>query len=185
VTGRNSFKTARYRENGGTLITVTSDKTDSTEGTNNNARFKVERSEALPFATRVFFNIGGNAHQPSTLVSVTDPIDYNLTGMSIPFNVFALPFVDIPANQKSTTVTLAPINDTIHEGTETASFTVVPNAAYDIGTPGAVTLTIADKDHVILIGTLPRPPVLTTGLTRSRPAQAPRLFSDIRVNELN
>ena len=188
VTGGSLFKTARYRENGGTLITVSSDDPESTEGTQNNATFKVSRSEASPVATRVFFKIGGNAHRPATFVTTTDPIDYSLTGMSVPFGL-GLPFVDIPANALSRTVTLVPIDDAIHEGTETANFTVLPNAAYDVGTPGSATLTIADKDHVIFIATPPRPLAVATGLTRGRltlshSAQPHRLFSHIRIDEL-
>jgi uncharacterized delta-60 repeat protein len=177
VTGGDRFKTARYRENGGTVITVSSTDPESTEGTGNNAVFTVSRSEALPTATRVFLSIGGNAHRPNTFGTLNNPVDYTLKGMSVPFGL-GLPFVDIPANKTSATVTLRPINDTIHEGTETASFTVLPNSAYDIGTPGSVTLTIADKDQVIFIARPTAKPVPTvTRLARS-------LFSDERIDDL-
>jgi uncharacterized delta-60 repeat protein len=183
VTGGTSFNTARYLENGGPLITVTSTDAESTEGTGNNATFTVSRSQSLTTPTRVFFTIGGNAHRPNTLFSLNDPIDYRLTGMSVPFA--GTPFVDIPANQTSVTVTLRPNNDTVQEGTEHAVFSVLSNPGYDIGTPGAVTISIADKDHVIFSGKLPGGPGITRASSMASLATQMRdLFSDKQIVEV-
>ena len=55
-------------------------------------------------------------------------------------------YVDIPANETFAAVTITPIDDTPVEGNETAVFTVRPDPAYDVGDPGAVTMSIVDDD---------------------------------------
>jgi len=44
------------------------------------------------------------------------------------------------------TLTIIPIDDTSVEGTENAILTVVAAPAYQVGTPGTATITIADND---------------------------------------
>src|SRR5207248_2604425 len=73
--------------------------------------------------------------------------DYDVSGMFIPkYLQIGTPYVDILAGQSYTEVTLTPRDDTTAEGTETAIFTVLPNANYEVGTPSASNIVIADND---------------------------------------
>jgi hypothetical protein len=82
----------------------------------------------------------------------TNPNDYRLTNMTIPLQGPVIgggsstPFVDIPANQTFVGVTLTPIDDTRGEGTETATFNIIPNASYDLGSNKGTTISIFDND---------------------------------------
>ncbi|MGH7177793.1 MAG: hypothetical protein ACREJC_10465, partial [Tepidisphaeraceae bacterium] len=58
------------------------------------------------------------------------------------------PFVDIPANETFVIVTLIPSNNTTVEGPETATFSILNNANYELGTPASGTINIADDDQV-------------------------------------
>jgi hypothetical protein len=117
-------------------------------------------------ATRVFFTIGGNATVGRLfLPSQGNPNDYTVTNMTIPFQGpiiggggSSTPFVDIPANQTFVGVTLTPIDDTRAEGTETATFNIIPNASYDLGSNKGTAISIFDND--------------TTGVTLNAAADA-------------
>jgi PKD repeat protein len=54
--------------------------------------------------------------------------------------------VTIAAGASAATVTVSPIDDTQVEGDETVVITLSADAAYDVGTPGSATVTIADND---------------------------------------
>ncbi len=147
VAGGTHFKTARYLDVGANVVHATAfgDPSGSEQGIDQ-ASFFVFREERLPFATRVYFSIGGTAKFSPTFGS-----DYQLSGMTVPtFGTLNAPYVDIPANQTFTLVTLAPIDDTLVEGTETATFTIRPSifstASYEIGAPSSAELTIFDND---------------------------------------
>lgn len=105
--------------------------------------FQVNCSEVRTVATRVFLSIGGSAS------STGSARDYTLSGATLPLSGLSAPYVDIPAGQKSVKVTLKPIDDAFVEGAETATFSIKPNAAYQLNalstTP--ITISIADNDR--------------------------------------
>jgi len=78
----------------------------------------------------VNFSLGGTAAASATPIDFTSSIATSISFAS---------------NQTSLTVTITPVDDTLVEGPETLSLTLVPNAAYSIGTASA-TITIADND---------------------------------------
>jgi hypothetical protein len=59
------------------------------------------------------------------------------------------PYVDIPANQTFVNVVLHPVDDALLEPTEIARFTIVANAAYDLGNP-SLDFVIADNDSAMI-----------------------------------
>ena len=124
-----------------TLNSVASETGPTTRG------FFVYRLERLPVATRVYFDVGGTATSPSLIFPRNR--DYTSEGMVFPFALPGesdTPFVDIPADATFATVLITPVDDTRVEGNETAVFTIRPDAAYDVGDPRTVTLTIVDND---------------------------------------
>jgi uncharacterized delta-60 repeat protein len=113
--------------------------------------FLVTRDQTLPFDTKVNFTIGGTASAPTFFALKDKTADYTLTNMSIPQvamvgHPLAPPFVDIPAGQSVVIVTLTPIDDTLKEGTETATFSINSDPSYSIGTPNHVSFNILDND---------------------------------------
>ena len=95
----------------------------------------MSRREAVAFPLAVNFGVGGSAVRGG---------DYVLRegGTTITGNV-----VTIPANQTSVMITLAPVDDTVIEGTETASIALVADATYTIDpVNGAASVSIADND---------------------------------------
>ncbi len=156
-TGGNFAPTARYLEAGANLISVTPFDSVASEGKVDPALFVVRRTEILPMPTRVFFSIGGTAvGGPLALPSTRD---YTLDKMFVDIPVFGgagdlRPFVEIPAGEQFAFVTLTTVNDTRAEGTETATFTIAPDASYDVGTPASLSITIKDDDQLTFkIGT--------------------------------
>lgn len=129
---------ARYLDVGPTVAISSIDPNASEAGTNT-ASFRVTRTEALPFSTRVYYGVGGTASGPGTVSSLLQ--DY--TGIP---STAALRYVDIPANATSATVTITPKDDTRVEATETVILTVLPDNAYTLSASKAVTLNIADND---------------------------------------
>ncbi len=53
----------------------------------------------------------------------------------------------IPAGQRSVVVALTPIDDALDEGAETAILTMVAGTGYEVSTPAAATVTLADNDQ--------------------------------------
>jgi uncharacterized delta-60 repeat protein len=147
LAGGGFFSTARYFDAGANVVSVGSLDPNASEQGGNPASLIVGRSERLPVPTRVYFSIGGTARRPG--LSALGSPDYTVAGMTIPNALIGTPYVDIPAGQTYTVVTLTPIDDAAKEGTETATFTIAPNAAYSVGTPGSATISIADNDQLI------------------------------------
>ena len=109
------------------------------------ASLLVARTERLPFAERVYFNVSGTALRPNNFRH--RPPDYNAAGMTFGAEFSTEPtFVDIPANETFTTVTITPTNDTASEGDETAVFSIAPYAFYDVGTNPSATVVIVDDE---------------------------------------
>jgi uncharacterized delta-60 repeat protein len=130
--GGSQFHTARYLQAGARQVSLFAVDDKAAEGfLGNTATFWVLRSERLPYPTRVFFTVGGNA---------TRDVDY--TGM---VQTAGCPWVDIPANQTYAAVTITPVNDGILERTETATFTLNLGRDYEISSPSSVSISIADN----------------------------------------
>jgi uncharacterized delta-60 repeat protein len=144
------FHTARYLQNGANIVTIGTFNVNASEQGTKQVGLIVGRTERLPIATRVYFSIGGTATAPSIRKGGT-PADYTLEGMTLPLSklIRTKPFVDIPANQSFVNVVLHPIDDAALEPTETAKFTVLPDAAYDLGNP-SIQFVIADNDSLMV-----------------------------------
>ncbi|MGH7176454.1 MAG: hypothetical protein ACREJC_03650, partial [Tepidisphaeraceae bacterium] len=147
VVGGTSFKTARYLDAGANVVSVGALRTLTTEGAGDFGSLLVTRTERLPTTTRIFFNIGGTASGPG--FGVPRP-DYGLDGMTIPspFGSERRPSVDIPPNQTFVIVKLTPRDNSTVEGPETATFSILPDASYEIGTNPDTEIDIADNDVV-------------------------------------
>jgi uncharacterized delta-60 repeat protein len=144
LAGGADFAAARLLLNGAKGVTATTGDPLAVEGTTNTATFFVGRTENLPVPTRVFFGIGGTASYSSTR---TGARDYTMSGMVLPtIAIGGVAYVDIPANQTFVLLTFTTVNDSLREGNETASFTIVASSNYEIGSPGSGTITIQDDD---------------------------------------
>lgn len=118
--------------------------------TPNPASLLVSRDMVLPFATRVYFTIGGTATPPTLITVRTQTNDYTLAGMSGMLSTVSSKtiggYVDIPANEAFATITLTPFDDTAIEPTETAMFSINPSSLYDKGAHLSSTISILDND---------------------------------------
>src|SRR5689334_4713280 len=90
----------------------------------------VANNPCLTCSLTVYYSIGGTA---------TNGVDYTtLTGR-----------VTIPAGAASATITVSPIDDNLHEGTESVDLKLIQcptGNCYLIGTPNTATVKIADND---------------------------------------
>jgi len=104
----------------------------STTGAPDPGTFTVYRlnSPSLANPITVYYSLSGTA---------TNGMDYlTLSG-----------WVTIPAGAPSATIVVKPIDDSLHEGTETVIATLIPcpsGGCYLIGTPSSATVFIADND---------------------------------------
>jgi uncharacterized delta-60 repeat protein len=115
------------------------------EGSPNSATFIVARTHHIGTAERVYLDISGTATPPGAFPH--RPADY--TGTNIHFGeqlTLDRTYVDIPANDTFTQVTITAVDDTIVEGDESVVFSVAPDSSYDIGNPTSVLLLIHDND---------------------------------------
>ncbi len=100
-------------------------------------------SEAGPQSGQITFTrTGSTASSLSISCTVsgtaTNGVDYSGLGSTF----------TIPAGSASAVATVTPYDDLLIEGSETATVTLVADAAYTIGTPKTATVTIADDDTV-------------------------------------
>lgn len=100
-------------------------------------------------ALTVLFGVGGTA---------VDGVDYTaspaLSGS-----------VQIPIGQASAAIVFTPIDDSEVEGSQTIALTLVPNAAYNVVTPNAQTITLLDDDNPVAQDEHPR--TLLTSASRA------------------
>lgn len=131
---------ARYLETGANVVALGALDGVATEGTTDTAKLIVGRTERLGTPTRVFINVTGSASGPiGKLIR-----DYSIPGLVFP--VSGSPFVDIPAGETFVVLPLTAKDDTAIEGRETVSFSIIPNATYEIGTPSKGEIDIKDND---------------------------------------
>jgi uncharacterized delta-60 repeat protein len=147
----NLSKIARYLDTGANVVSIGALDGLAGEGTTNTGLLAVGRLERLPFPTRVYISIGGTAVGRTPALAGT--LDYTLDKVVQPLPSFGSPnprpYVDIPANETFVFVTLATLNDSRIEGNESAVFSIIPDASYEIGTPSTGTVTITDDDRLI------------------------------------
>ena len=97
----------------------------------NNGSFTVSRTGATSNSLRVYYSTSGSTASAGT--------DYA-----------ALPgYVDIPAGQSSSVISVAVIDDIAMENSETVQLTISSNEAYTIGSPSSAAVTIADNDQPV------------------------------------
>jgi uncharacterized delta-60 repeat protein len=145
LAGGANYATARVLLNGAREVNAFALDATAAEGSTNTGSLFVARTERLPYATRVLFNVGGTAVFSSTRGGVRD---YFMSGLSLPTLIGGTGVVTIPANQTSVTVTLTTVNDSLREGTESASFGIVASSAYEVSSPSAGTISIKDDDTI-------------------------------------
>src|SRR6185369_11758951 len=113
------------------LPTVSVALTDaiSSEAGADTGTFTISRTGTTGAALTVNFALSGTA---------TNGSDYSSISSS----------VTIPAGASSASVVVTPIDDALVEGSETVTLTLSSNAAYTLGSPASVTLTVADNDSL-------------------------------------
>jgi hypothetical protein len=74
---------------------------------------------------------GSTAGPISVFVQLTGTAQYNADFTYANLNGYSVPtwYVNIPAGQNSTTVTLTPVKDNLNEGVETLVFTLLPSTS--------------------------------------------------------
>jgi len=97
--------------------------------------FTVTRSGARAGALTVFYTISGTA---------SNGTDYTAISGS----------VVIPDGQTSATITIAPVDDSLIEGSETVTLTLAAGAGYAIGAQSSDTVTIADNDSDVPLSSI-------------------------------
>ena len=112
-------------------VTLTATDADAAEAGRDPAVFTVTRTGPTTGALTVFYTIAGEA---------ANGTDYQAIATS----------VTIPAGMATATITIAPIDDSLIEGTESAVLVLDPNAAYVVGTPGIASVRIADNDLAVV-----------------------------------
>ena len=100
------------------VVSVTGSGTANENGPRS-AKFVIARAGAATNPLRVFFHLGGVA---------LNAVDYQ----GVPSSAV------IPAGAKSATVTIIPILDSLGEGTEDVTLTLLPGAGYSLGRTGLI-----------------------------------------------
>ncbi len=93
----------------------------------NPGTFRISRKGNTAASLTVYYSVGGTS---------TYGVDYNPIPTSI----------TIPAGASSASITVTPIDDTLHEGKKTVIITLSPNAAYTVA-PRHNTATVTIKDN--------------------------------------
>lgn len=114
-------------------VTVTASDPDAAETGLDPGVFTIIRSGDASTALTVSYTISGSA---------LNGTDYTALPAS----------VEIPAGATSATLTIAPIDDSNREGTETVTVTLSQNALYVTGVPSSATVSIADNESALIAG---------------------------------
>ena len=109
------------------VLTVTAVDGSATEAGPTTGMYRISRTGTTTSSLSTYFTMGGTSQNGIDYNAITSP-------------------VTIPAGASSVTLTLTPINDVLHEGSETASLTLSPHQAYGIGSSSSATITIEDND---------------------------------------
>lgn len=114
------------------LVTIAASDADASETGANAGTFRVSRTGDVTSGLAVTFDTSGNAsagdYTPALGASVL-----------------------IPAGASFVDITITPVDDSTAEGPETLTLTLTDGAQYDLGTPAAATVTIADNDAALTL----------------------------------
>jgi hypothetical protein len=124
-------------------VTITSVDTTATEGSSDAASFTLTRTGSTANDLIVTLQSSGTATKWD---DYRRPVEGDMPDAWT-----------IPAGASSVTITIVAVDDTLVEGTETATLTIQPGTNYNVGTPNSVTLTLLDNDS----GTVPPNPTVT------------------------
>jgi len=128
--------TVNILDNDPATITVIATQPNAAEG-GASGTFQLTRSGSTAAGLVVNFTMTGSA----TSSGVGQ--DYILTGTTPPTGTTTVTFAP---GQTNANVTLAPIDDAVYEGYETATFNIAPGAGYFAGSPASATILIADNE---------------------------------------
>jgi hypothetical protein len=109
------------------VVTVTVTDGSATEAGPTTGMYRISRTGGTVSRLSVLFTMGGLAQNGVDYNAITSP-------------------VTIPAGASYVYVTLRPIDDSVHEGNETAILTISPDPNYNIGSSSSATITIQDND---------------------------------------
>jgi hypothetical protein len=112
------------------VVTVAGADSVATEAGPTTGMYRILRTGPTTSSLSVYFAMGGTASLQSGIE------DYTINASP----------VTIPAGFSYVNVTLTPIDDSVHEGNETAILTISANPAYAIGSSRSATITIQDND---------------------------------------
>ncbi|MGH9221593.1 MAG: Calx-beta domain-containing protein [Vicinamibacterales bacterium] len=132
------------------LVSVSAYDADAGENGGNPGVVRFARSGDTSSSLTVSFSLTGSA---------TDGVDYE----SLPTTVM------FPEGLATVDVTLTPKTDSLVEGNESATLTVMAGAGYELGSPGSATVNIAD--HVVPAG-----PVVTVSASEPQANEEMTLF---------
>lgn len=147
VAGGSGFSAVRLFDTGANLVYAFSLDPNAAEDGLNPASFFIYRLERLSTPTRVYFYVGGTARYPGGVLAASR--DYSMVNLATPPVTIGTPYVDILANETYAIATLNPNDDALAEPAETATFSIIPNTNYEVGTPSKATLSIADNDGYV------------------------------------
>ena len=153
--GDGTFRTSRFLDVNSNVVSVGTFNSVATETGSSQRAFIVTRTNRLPYATNVYFDLGGTAKAPLfNLPRRGTGEDYGIMDAAVP-GVTGLKhyYATIPANQTFATVTLSILDDALVEPTETINVRLVPDSAYGIGIP-STSFIIQDNDGVTQTKTL-------------------------------
>jgi uncharacterized protein (DUF1800 family) len=90
---------------------------------------------------------------------------YTVAGTALPGTDFAslAGTVAIPAGADRAEITVAPLSDLLLETTENVTVSLVPDAAYELGSPGQTTVTLDDAPDELFLAPLRPPTGLASG----------------------
>ncbi len=156
VAGDSLFKTARYLDVAPTVGLFFGDQIATESASDRSAHFVVTREAPQPFATRVFFEINGEATIGSdytsdlSLISPTNTRTTTAGGSSLIGPITPTRgFIDIPPRETSAVIRINVLDDSILENRETLGLKLVANAEYEIdSTASARTAVIFDDEDL-------------------------------------
>jgi hypothetical protein len=143
------------------LISVTAIDANASETGSDSGTFRISRTGTTVGALTVNYTLAAGAGQASAA-------DYSQTLAGV---------VTIPSGQSSVDIAVTPIDDALFEGTETVTLTLFDAGSYDVGSPSAATITIADNDPPdTFLDSMPGDPTSSTSahftFSASNPAAA-------------
>lgn len=118
-------------------VTVAVAPGSTTEDSGTPMVFTLTRTDYIRNALTVSFNLGGTAVRGT---------DYNVLGGTINSNTGTVTFAP---NVATATIRVTPIVDSTREANESVVLTLVPGAAYSLGTASSATGTLVDDDSEV------------------------------------